>query len=389
MGYEINLGNGEWATGQGGMAMTVTDTDTGVKEALLMGCDRNAVKTEVDKNNVLVDVLSYQPSVTYINGVGVLNTEPQSENLESTSDSGTYGSAPSSESFSESPTGDNTAIVPVPSSNSNRYQYTFQGGVYPTNQKITYSWYRKRLSTPTGAVEIGDLNFDGQTNLTVIAQEQIESNINGFDRFKTVFNITDGSVSSVIRAYFGIVVETGNSSVAYWGHQLELMEEATSLMRTNGATYTRLADTGFKTPDISKWLDSDDFVLSLNLKTLNTSTERRISLNANSNSNRIEVTWKTNTTLNLVLSASGVLEANDDITITDSDVFKTYYVIKNGLTISIKQGEENDGIDEATEVYSRTFASINFSEPISELSFNSLTNDRYFYGHTKTLKLES
>ena len=101
----------------------------------------------------------------------------------------------------------------------------------------------KRISTPIIPSHIGDLKIQILVNVTQVGSTtQIESDVNGFDRFQAIFNITDGSASSIIRAYFGGAIGVGNSSVAYFGHQLEQGSYATSYIPTSGSAVTRVAD---------------------------------------------------------------------------------------------------------------------------------------------------
>lgn len=198
--------------------------------------------TQLSIDNVSVkEVLGQE--VVPDSGCGSWLLEPQSTNLIITSDSGVYGNSPGSEILTTSPDGTNTAVRPVPDSASDRYTGQISAGAYSTNTKVTYSWYRKRISTPVADFYVGDLYPNVLVNLTKVGSTtQVESDINGFDRFSATFNINDGSLASNIRLYFGPVIGVGNSSVAYWGHQLEVGSFATSLIPTNGATNTRLQD---------------------------------------------------------------------------------------------------------------------------------------------------
>ena len=50
-----------------------------------------------------------------------------------------------------------------------------------------------------------------------------------------------GSLETKVRAYFGAAIGLGNSNSAYWGHQLEALQYATSYIPTNGTIETRTA----------------------------------------------------------------------------------------------------------------------------------------------------
>ena len=170
--------------------------------------------------------------------------EPSRSNLILTSASGTYGNSPASETNTISPDGTNNAVIPTPDATADRYEHSIGSNTYATNTKLVYSWYRKRISTPIDTSFLGDLQFKVLVNATPVGSTtQIQSDVNGFDRFQAVLKIIDGSSYTTIRAYFGHIIGIGNSSVAYFGHQLEVGSYATSYIPTQGSAVTRLADT--------------------------------------------------------------------------------------------------------------------------------------------------
>ena len=206
-------------------------------------------------------------------GCPSLLLEPQRTQLVLRYDKGNYGNDPASEILTESPEGYNNAFRPVPDAPADRYQQDISGGTYATDSKLTYSWYRKRISTPVDASFIGDLDVKGLANVTQVGvTEEIESGINGFDRFAAVFNITDGAVTSTIRLYFGGVIGAGNSSVAYFGHQLEEGSYSTSIIPSYGTAATRVADACYKT-GITSLIGQTEGVVFLDVGTIHNNSE--------------------------------------------------------------------------------------------------------------------
>ncbi len=204
--------------------------------ALSEGAGSVAYDSSGEGNNGTIDGATYVPAQDTIPQLGMMNWAKGS-NLEPTSDSGTYGSSPASEILTQSPLQSNTAIIPVPSALANRYQYDFAGGVYSSGQVLTYSWYSKQITTPL-LTFVGNLNpkTSSWVNCTLVtAAQEIESDINGWDRFSISFSIDDGSLASIMRPYFGDVIGVGNQSVAYWGHQLEESTSAGNFILTDGA----------------------------------------------------------------------------------------------------------------------------------------------------------
>ena len=225
-----------------------------------------------------------------------LLVEPERTNLIGYSDRGIYGNTPTSETQTIAPDGTNTATIPTPNEVADRYEYVVPAGTYATDQKLTYSWYRKRLSTPIGdSSQTGDLKITGFVNCSQVGSTtQIGSDIGGYDRFSTTFNITDGALESKLRLYFGYVVGAGNSSVAYFGHQLELGEYATSYIPTHGTTEIREAETGLISGDLSSYINSSEGVLEIKAKTLfNGGNDVRIGISDGTSDNRISLVYGT------------------------------------------------------------------------------------------------
>jgi len=200
-------------------------------------------------NVSVVEVQGDQPRLNYdisnevVQSCPSLLLEPASTNLVLNSTTGAYGNPPASELITTAPDGTNTAIIPIPNSTSDRYEYQITGGTYATDTKLTYSWYSKQISQPSSTY-VGNLIAQGLTNATQVGTNiKVKDSINGWAKYSATFNITDGSASTVIRLYFGSVVGVGNQSVAYWGHQLEALSYCTSLIPTNGASQTRAAET--------------------------------------------------------------------------------------------------------------------------------------------------
>jgi len=210
--------------------------------------DRNDAGSRVNKNGLIEQVATDIPRLDYSDSsCPSLLLEPASTNLVIGSAEGNYPHLPASLTNTISPDGTNNAVIPTPQYTWIRYQEIIPAGTYLNGQKLTYSWYRKRISTPTGVSVNGDLEVRGLINLTSLESNnatQIESNINGFDRFQVVVEIINGSLESEFRAYVGDVVGVGNSSVAYFGHQFEALPYATSYIPTPiTGTASRSAET--------------------------------------------------------------------------------------------------------------------------------------------------
>ena len=203
---------------------------------------RTTVANYTDEEGVIQEAAIATPRIDYANNSnGEILIEPTRTNIVPNSGPGDYGNGPGSSTTVPGPNGVyNSAIVPVPDASADRYQYTIPSGTYSDGDVFTYSWYRRRLSTPVQNVFVGDLSIQGLVNCSLTgATTQIESNISGFDRFACEITLTLANTNALVRGYFGAVIGTGNSSVAYFGQQLELGDFATTLINTTGSAVTR------------------------------------------------------------------------------------------------------------------------------------------------------
>lgn len=312
MGYEINLGNGEWATGQGGMALTVTDTDTGIKDALLMGCERNALKTEVDKDNVLVDVLSYQPSVTYVNGVGYSSQETQAEQL--LPNSGWLGGAFPATGWASS----GASALPYQSNKySSVFKYNFINRSYMSypisvvsGNKYTFSCFVEDVVITDQIANVIRTMHSGiktyyKNGVEVVLTDNVEAG-----NFYSIVLESDTTESQSFRCGLGVTNSGTTSNVSVCMPQVEEGSKRTSFMLSPvGATYTRLQDDGFKTPDISKWVNSSSlYFQALVTPSLidNATGGHEITLNNGSTSDRVRVFFDSTPRMIIAVVAGGV-----------------------------------------------------------------------------------
>ncbi len=219
---------------------------------------RTTVANYTNEEGVITEAPIATPRIDFANNSnGEILIEPTRTNLVPNSGPGDYGNGPGSSTTVPGPNGVyDSAIVPVPNANADRYQYAIAANTHSDGDVFTYSWYRRRVSTPFDTQYTGDLNIQGLVNCTLTgATTQIESNISGFDRFACQITITLGNTEALVRGYFGQLIGIGNSSVAYFGQQLELGDFATTLINTTGSAVTRdndymvvnnLSDTIFK-----------------------------------------------------------------------------------------------------------------------------------------------
>ena len=360
---------------------TFTETFVANNSNLFMNANASA-STQLSIDNVSVKeyiTATNTPRLDYSTGAEAFLLEPQSTNLVLNSDSGNFKSPTPPLTNTLAPDGTNNAVIPNPTSNANRYEYYLAGGAYSSGQKVTYSWYRKRISTPANDTIVGDLQIQALVNLTIFeSTTQIQSNINGYDRFQVVVQVTDGSLSSTFRAYFGTVIGVGNSSVAYWGHQFEAGGYATSIIPTDGLSVTRNQETCINaTPEIN----SEEGVLYAEISALaNDGTLRMIVLNDGTQSNRVGLQYSsTNNLITAAYDIGGAGQASLNYTLTDAQSF-------NKIAFKYRQNDFSlyvNGIEVATDLSGNVLP----ANTLNNLEFEYGDNRFFFFGNTKDVQV--
>jgi len=339
---------------------------------------RGTIATLIAENGLIEDVTDTNlPRIDYTSGTGQILLEPQSTNLVTDSAGGNYGNNPASEILTTAPDGTNTAVRPVPDSTSDRYQYTISGGSYATDSKLTYTWYRKRITTPIDTSHTGDLKIQILVNCTQVGSTtQIETDVNGFDRFQAVFNITDGSASTLIRGYFGQSIGVGNSSIAYWGHQVEPLEFSTSLIPTSGSTSTRNADV-CNNAGSSDLINSTEGVLYAEIAALaDNLTFRSIALSDGTLDNRVIIRYRTTSNrINIIVEGSNVVAVNSTQVLTDITNYSKFALKYKSGDIALWV----DGVEVFTDLTTFTITGLD------RLTFDGGGGADDFYGKVKSV----
>jgi hypothetical protein len=345
--------------------------------------DRNNIGTRVNKNGLIEQVSTDVPRLDYSDGsCPSLLLEPSSTNLVIGSAEGNYGGGQSSATNTISPDGTNNAFIPTPDYVYRRYEEIIPAGTYSNGQKLTYSWYRKRISTPTGVSRTGDLNIKSLVNLTELETSnatQIESNINGFDRFQAVVEIIDGSLESIFRAYFGDVVEVGNSSVAYFGHQFEALPYATSYIPTTTGSASRGVDSASK-DGLSSYISSTEGVLYAELKALSSEStnQRWIYIGDGSIDNFVAIVYMPTSN---ELVAYGLNGGNSSLYIST-----TNYNLTDDLKVAIKWKENDSQLYINGSLIDTDTDTQDFNFTFSELRLEGSAANK-FYGKVKDLRV--
>ena len=375
MANTLNLGDGNWATKKD--SLLGYNSENNNFKPLPFDFTRSSLATRINKNGLIETVGGEIPRIDFSNNTkGALLLEPTRSNLILTSASGTYGNSPASETNTISPDGTNNAVIPTPDATADRYEHSIGSNTYATDTKLVYSWYRKRISTPIDTSFLGDLQFKVLVNATPVGSTtQIQSDVNGFDRFQAVLKIIDGSSYTTIRAYFGHIIGIGNSSVAYFGHQLEVGSYATSYIPTSGSSVQRAAETANGSGNSEVFNDSEGVLFADISALTNIGNDRRIAISDGSTSNRIFFYYAPNSDqVSAIIVDGGATQVNILILgIQDKN---------NKLAIKYKVNDVSLWVN-GFEVGTDTNATM--PSNLSELAFDDGGGSNDFHGKTKEI----
>ena len=310
MANEIQWGGGNFATNQGGSIGTIKNTVTSIVEPWNMGCGRDSGKTgtklDSQGNEVIYDVTAFEPAVTRVDGGYAFNNEPQAENLFLFSEDFT-GSGWTSQRATVTKDSSNPYVQV--GKNSTKWQLTNETGAKYLRVGDTrtgnyhFSIYVKKgnyrylgiLNTNSNKTVI---DFDTKSIVIGTSYSELEELNNGWFRISLI------STWSGTFSYTGVYYtdETGDELTVSPGGEFFYIDAAqleidhlTSYIPTNGATATRLADTGYTSPDLSKWINGSNFKLELEFYfDYQYTSNRRFTFSNGTDSNRLRVTSNAN-----------------------------------------------------------------------------------------------
>jgi hypothetical protein len=377
MANTLELGNGKWATGKD-TVLAFNDQNNNFKP-LPFSFSRASSATVVNKDGLIETVGSGEPRIDFKdNTKGALLLEPTRSNLVYPSDIGTPTSGFGVKNYL-APDGTISAFKVQPNSTSRRFQVIISGGTYSTNTKLTYSWYRKRVSTPQDTSFEGDLDIKSLINA---AQEgdtiQTQSNVSGYDRFSATFNVTNGSLETTLRLYYGNVVGVGNSSIAYWGHQLEEGSYATSYIPTSGSAVTRSADSCDNGGNEQVFNDNEG-VLYVEVSALaDDRIAEGISISDGTIDNRVVIfKWTATNSIKVRVASGGTNYFDKTVSVSDITAM-------NKIAIKYKQNDFSlwvNGIELETDTSGITPIGL------SKLNINGATSPSAFKGNVKDVRV--
>lgn len=209
---------------------------------------RNSVGTYVGANGLIKTASINAPRFDHDPATGEslgLLIEEQRTNyvgaLGIDSDIGRFGNAPGSTSYTTAPTGENTAIIPIPNANADRFESYISLSDAVAGEVWTFSWHEKNIAYPNAEPVA---NPSGHVNLTSVTSPQLIATYpNGWKRWSVRATVVTTGSEIRFRYYFGAQIGVGNDNIAaFWGHQAEKGSFATSYIKSLGNITTRAVD---------------------------------------------------------------------------------------------------------------------------------------------------
>ncbi len=393
MGYTIEFGNGIFPTSQGSMAGTITDNDTGKVFNTALFCGRNSEKTGTTREGLLYTAKVFEPAITHINGVANLSNEPLGEQLFKNSGLEGTGSIPTNWIANGALEGTCVPMQSVVFPSVQSWRFDVSNGGQRLHQSVPYTNGDKGIYS----VYVEDFGGDpiAVSNVLTVATRatNLVFKMNGVIIDQTDF-ITETGIYSVsfdctetgiVFSNFGLRNLTGTSNVTLSLPQSETGDKRTSfILSPINATQTRLADTGFKTPNISKWIDYNASKVSFIIKTkpLIANGVRRINLGT-SNTITIGILFLNDSTSTAYIKfvVNGVNFINDAPFSADLTKMSEFKIEMSNNKVEVFV----DGVSAREDAPTFNLSDIDFSA----IYFDRGNGADQFFGETEYVKIES
>jgi hypothetical protein len=366
--------DGNWAVKED-YALAYND-ENGNFKPLPFDFTRASTATRVNKDGLVETVPSGKPRIDFLdNTSGHLLLEPSRTNLvtrsEDFSDSSWFKNANTSVSVNTatSPTGENNATTLTIST---AFPALYDTITTTASTDYTFTFYvkNKNISDITYRV------YDASNAADIISPTSYYSQIgDDWTRISISFTTPSGCLST--RVYL-CSDNSGVGEVYIWGAQVEEGSYATSIIKTEGSTVTRSAETANGAGNSTVFNDSEGVLYAEIAALADDGTARRMSISDSTTSNRVVLMY--HSTSNVVrgfVSSGGSLVS--DMTYTVSD---TTQVSK--IAFSYKQDDFKifiDGVQRTTD------DSGNAPTGLKELAFDDGNGANDFYGKIKDLRV--
>ena len=370
---------------------------------------RSGEATRINKDGLIETVASNVPRLNYplidgvVSGCPSLLLEPQSTNLltysEDFSNAAWSKSAVSvSSNLVASPKGDLTADSLTEDTSNDLHAVYINNSPVTISSTYTISVFVKSnnttrnilLRTVDSGSNIEQTFFDLTTGTIVSNSSSYEAKIENYSNgwFRISQTRVDDSGGGNVDVQIGFAngttisyIGNGVNSAYIWGAQLEEQSYATSYIPTNGSQVTRSAETCNGAGDANTFNDSEG-VLFAEISALADEIggdTKRISINNNSSSNRVEFAYS-----NINKQQAFIL-----VTINGTSVF-------SNITLNIGNHSENNKIaikykSGNSKVYingiEKDSSNVVFSNGLlNTLKFSASVGNNPFYGNTKQIQ---
>jgi hypothetical protein len=331
---------------------------------------RSGNASRVDSSGEIVTESANLPRIDYTDGCGSWLLEPQSTNFLTYSSDYTQtfwnklGSPTITANYGSSPDGGN---------NSTRIQGNSSTVIYATGTYATSNFDRSiYIKATSGSGDIQLLSHNSNTNNVFTINENWQR--------LDINSLTSGVGNNVFYAIDMRGASTNIYDIEIWHSQAEEIPYMTSVIPTNGATTTRLQDIANNSGN-SSLINSTEGVLYAEIAALaNDGTNRAISINDGSSSNRVYLSYS---------SASGgnklrIIVNNSNGTQVDRT--QTISTITNLNKIAFKYKENDFALwVNGVEVYTDTLGTTFTQGTLTELGLDNGTGINNFYGKAKAV----
>lgn len=366
-----------------------TEESTPVYNGFRMNWQRDSEKT-YQKDGILKTAGINYPTVQEINGVKSINTEPQAENL--FKNSGFAGELTPPQDWAGSLVG-KKVVDSIYGDLVKAIEFDVSAGQNYIQQEVSLLAGSKyclsvKIESFDGVTNIQNImNIYGLTGTETYFEDNIEipfsKAIESGKMYKLVADVTSDSLSAMVRLGSG-TTSSAPAKVVFSSPQIKLGENITSfILSPIGSTATRLADTGIKSDDLSRWIKRGDFSIEIDVKRpFYFDLDSRITLSDNTSNNRVSFRfWQ----------RAGVYRFNplitsNNVAVTNSNTEFTFNEDRNKLRI--------DYTDTNVKVYMNNseLADINHNntmQTLKTISLSTSSGTQVYIGDLFEIKITS
>ncbi len=391
MANTLKFGNGEWAIKEGS-ALAYNDENSNFKP-LPFDFTRASTATYVAEDGLIKTAASGVPRIDFLDSTsGSLKLEPQRTNLVTHSSDFLDSSW---NVFRGSVTAD-VIISPDGTQNASRYQEDSQTGSHLFRRQslsitnglsYTGSIFIKKgelteitLQSNSSSRWVASAIFDVENGVVTSGTGVIEDYGNGWYRCSISGNAVQTTTVAGLEMYTSVGTGRDGDGLYMYGAMFEQGSYATSIIKTSGATATRVADDCSQTPP-DGIIGQTEGVLYAEIKaneTSNSSSRRVISLSDLTNTNRVYISFDDEyNQLNIFIIVGGTTVTVSNVNISNQNNY-------NKVAVRYKSG---DSAIYVNGVLKNSFNDTFSSGVFNALKFKNRGAGEIFYGNVKDVRV--